>query len=59
MKVTDPDRLQCEDAEEEDAETEDGDNINPRDGRRRRSAVTNERKQAFGKKNETLNLRKV
>ncbi|KAI5805817.1 SNF2 family N-terminal domain-containing protein [Geopyxis carbonaria] len=32
--------------------------MTPHDGRRRRSAVTNERKQAFGRKNETLNQRK-
>jgi hypothetical protein len=29
------------------------------DGRRRRSQVTNERKMAFGRKNEKLNLHKV
>jgi hypothetical protein len=38
---------------------EDDDQNGQNDGRRRRSIVTSERKQAFGKKNDTLNERKV
>lgn len=38
---------------------EDDDQNEHNDGRRRRSIVTSERKQAFGKKNDTLNERKV
>jgi hypothetical protein len=42
-----------------DEEEEEGGDSNKSDGRRRRSVVTNERKQAFGRKNEKLNERKV
>ena len=37
----------------------DEDEVNKPDGRRRRSVVTNERKQAFGLRNESLNQQKV
>ena len=44
------------DDDDREDEVDDGDKP---DGRRRRSLATNERKQAFGRKNEKLNKTKV
>lgn len=49
--------ISMEDAMNDD-EIDNGESNGKADGRRRRSAVTNERKQAFGQKNEKLNERK-
>ena len=59
MKVTDPDDG-GDGAQGNEGADEDEDNKGQKfDGRRRRSVVTIEQKQAFGRKNETLNQRKV
>lgn len=49
MKVSDPDS----------AQSEEGEDAEQGAGPRRRSIATDERKQAFGRKNESLNQRKV
>ena len=55
MRVTDPDDDGDGAQDNEDVENQGAKS----DGRRRRSAVTIEQKQDFGRKNETLNQRKV